>query len=74
MLQKIEQWDDNMFRRQMRVCREDFEDILRLITPLIERDAEMATRSSGSPISARLRLHITLRILAGILKKFVEFV
>jgi hypothetical protein len=58
-------WDDLMWRRQMRISKENFYYILDLITPLIQRNVDMATRSSGSDISPRLRLHVTLRILAG---------
>lgn len=58
-------WDDDMFRRQFRLCREDFGNLLVLISPLITRDSVKATASSGSPICSELRLMITLRILAG---------
>ena len=39
--------------------------MLRLISPLIQRNEKKATASSGSSISPELRLMITLRILAG---------
>lgn len=64
-LQNVRSWDDDMFRRQFRLCREDFGDLLLKIAPLIERNEVMARRSSGSSICPELRLMITLRILAG---------
>ena len=54
-----------MFRRQFRLCREDFGYVLSLITPLIQRNEVQATNSSGSTICPEMRLMITLRILAG---------
>ena len=64
-LQYVRSWDDNMFRRQFRLCREDFGSVLRLISPLIQRNEKKAVASSGSSVSPELRLMITLRILAG---------
>jgi hypothetical protein len=57
--------DDTMFERQFRLCREDFATAVELISGEIEPNYDMARRSSGSPISTRLALMITLRILAG---------
>lgn len=39
--------------------------LLNLISPLIQRNEEMGRRSSAASICPRIRLHITLRILAG---------
>ena len=54
-----------MFQRQMRLERADFYDTLILIAPVIEKDEEMAQRSSGSSIDPELRLAMTLWLLAG---------
>jgi hypothetical protein len=64
-LQYVRSWDDDMFRRQFRLCRLDFGHLLRLIAPLIQRDEAKARNSSGSSIPPEMRLMITLRILAG---------
>lgn len=61
----IQSWDNVMFKRQMRISRLDFDRILQSISQDIYRDDDMATRSSGSPVHAILKLAITLRILAG---------
>ena len=64
-LQYVRSWDDDMFRRQFRICREDFGILLHKIVPLISRNEAKAIASSGSSINPELRLMITLRILAG---------
>ena len=64
-LQYVRSWDDDMFRRQFRLCREDFGNLLHEIAPLIKRNETKAVASSGSTINPELRLMITLRILAG---------
>jgi hypothetical protein len=64
-LQYVRSWDDDMSRRQFRLCREDFGDLLSLIDPLIRRNEVRAIASSGSSICPEMRLMITLRILAG---------
>jgi DDE superfamily endonuclease len=64
-LQYVRSWDDDMFRRQFRICREDFGDLLYKIDPLIRRNEAKARNSSGSSICPEMRLMITLRILAG---------
>jgi hypothetical protein len=64
-LQYVRSWDDDMFKRQFRLCREDFGDVLKLIAPLIRRNEIKAQNSSGSSICPEMRLMITLRILAG---------
>ena len=64
-LQYVRSWDNDMFRRQFRLCREDFGNLLMKISPMIERNARLARNSSGTPICPELRLMITLRILAG---------
>ena len=64
-LQYVRSWDDDMFRRQFRLCRDDFGFVLHKIAPLIVRNEVRAIASSGSSICPELRLMITLRILAG---------
>ena len=64
-IQYVRSWDDDMFHRQFRLCREDFGFLLRLISPLIQRNERKAVASSGSSICPELRLMITLQILAG---------
>ena len=43
-LQYVRSWDDDMFRRQFRLCREDFGNLLMKISPMIERNARLARR------------------------------
>ena len=64
-LQYVRSWDDDMFCRQFRLCTKDFGSVLRLISPLIQRNEKKAIASSGSSISPELRLVITLRILVA---------
>jgi nuclease HARBI1 len=64
-LEFVRSWDDTMFHRQFRLVREDFNYVLQKIYSLIEKDEEMARRSSGSSVSPELKLYICLRILAG---------
>lgn len=54
-----------MFRRQFRLCREDFGNVLTKIDHLIRRNEVKARNSSGYSICPEMRLMITLRILAG---------
>ena len=49
-----------------RMNRRGFENLLRLISPILhDADEAMATLSSGSKISNRTKLYATLRWLAG---------
>ena len=57
--------DDNMFRRQFRLHREDFYYVLLKIQSVLEKSEKQACNSSGSSVSPYLMLMITLRILAG---------
>lgn len=57
--------DDNMFRRQFRLHREDFYYVLLKIEIDLKKNEQQASNSSGSSISPYLMLMITLRILAG---------
>ena len=61
----VHSWSDSIFERMFRLAREDFFDVLAKIAPKIEKNEEMARRSSGSGISPEMRLLITLRMLAG---------
>jgi hypothetical protein len=54
-----------MFQRQFRLDREDFNWLLTLISPSIQKNEEMARRSSGSAVNPELKLLMTLRLLAG---------
>lgn len=57
--------DDEMFRRQFRLCRLDFFYVLIKIEVDLKKNNQQAINSSGSPISPYLMLLITLRVLAG---------
>ena len=62
----MDRLDDTTFKRMFRVDRPTFNEILYLIEPvMVQRDAAKATNSSGSQISAKTRLAVTLRFLAG---------
>lgn len=64
-LTSIQNWDEEMFGRQLRLKREDFNHVLDSIRPILHKDEGMAIRSSGSCVDPALKLAITLRILAG---------
>ena len=64
-LQYVRSWDNDMFRRQFRLCSEDFAFVLHKVSPPIARNVVRAVASSGSSICPEMRLLITLRILAG---------
>jgi DDE superfamily endonuclease len=53
------------FTRCFRMPREVFTKLLRLLRPRLERDADMATQSSGGRIEPEVRLAVLLRILGG---------
>jgi hypothetical protein len=53
------------FRRMFRMDRDSFFEIVARIDGIIQKDAQRATNSSGSPISNVCRLAVTLRWLAG---------
>ena len=64
----IDSWTDEMFRRQFRLKRETFNELLQKIEtqfPISEKSQRMAINSSGSFISNKLRLCVCLRMLAG---------
>jgi hypothetical protein len=47
------------------INRDTFDELESRLDPILKRNEEMGRRSSGSPISTRTRLAITLRWLAG---------
>ena len=65
---QVEEWTDEAFRRQFRMSRDSFKrlrDVIDHEFPTGRESEEMARRSSGSRVSAAIRLYITLRVLAG---------
>jgi hypothetical protein len=72
VIQFIHSWTDDMFKRQFRLTREDFFLLERCIYDNMAKKGydskkhyDLATRSSGSPITLELRLYVTLRICSG---------
>ncbi len=72
VIQFIRGWDDVMFKRQFRLCREDFYQLEQAVLDHklcqgynLERHYKYASWSSRSPITLELRLFITLRLLSG---------
>ncbi len=62
----MDRLDDTTFKRMFRVDRATFDEILYMIEPIMaQQDAAIANNSSGSQISAKTRLAVTLRFLAG---------
>lgn len=57
--------DDNMFRRQFRLHRNDFYYVLLKISDDLKKNEQQAKNSSGSSVPPYLMLLITLRMLAG---------
>jgi len=57
--------DDTIFKRMFRVDRNTFDYILRKIEPLLSRNEVKAINSSGEVVTARTRLAVSLRWLAG---------
>jgi hypothetical protein len=65
-LREVTHLTDGQFKTMFRMSRESFEKLLALIDPFLrEADLVMARNSSGSGISNRTKLYITLRWLAG---------
>ena len=58
-------WSDDMFQRQFRLCRSDFNFVLQKIYVSLHRDEQKVINSSGSVISLELKLSITWRDRAG---------
>jgi hypothetical protein len=58
--------DLSTFKRMFRVDRYTFEEILEKISPFLdEKNDQKAINSSGSPVTNKTRLAVTLRWLAG---------
>jgi len=65
-LREVTYLSDSMFASMFRLSREGFEELLTLLTPFMyESRVLMAKASSGSNISLRTKLYVTLRWLAG---------
>ena len=63
---EVDELSDSNFITMFRMNRENFERLLRLISPILhESDEAMAMLSSGSTITKRTKLYATLRWLAG---------
>ena len=57
----MDRLDDSTFKRMFRVDRPTFDEILEAIPPFLEeKKAEKAINSSGSPISSKTQLAMTL--------------
>jgi hypothetical protein len=59
------QLTDRQFKRRFRMSSMSFEALLATIRHDLERDEDMACRSSGEPVYPYLQLAIALRYLAG---------
>lgn len=65
-LSQMDRLPDSVFKRMFRVDRGTFDEILAAIEPFLEqKKAEKAINSSGSPVSNRTQLAVTLHWLAG---------
>jgi hypothetical protein len=65
-LGQMDRLDDSTFKRMFRVDRSTFDKILVAIEPFLEeKKVEKAINSSGSSISNKTRLAVTLHWLAG---------
>ena len=64
-LDEMNRLSDALFQRMFRLTRAAFDELVTLLDPLIARNIAKAMNSSGSPISTRTRLAVTLRWLAG---------
>lgn len=62
---EVRSWNDEMFKRQFRLSRRAFNNLLSTIAPFMQVNETQAINSSGSAISPELLLLISLRILAG---------
>lgn len=65
-LAKMKDMPDGLFKRMFRLDRVTFEKVLALLeTHMVKRDEQKAINSSGSAISNKTKLAMTLRWLAG---------
>jgi len=65
-LNEVNFLNESEFLKLFRMNRQDFENLLNLISPFMDDSNEgMATRSSGSTVTIQTKLYVTLRWLAG---------
>jgi len=65
-IEQMDRLDLSTFKRMFRVDRCTFEEILEKITPFLdEKNDQKAINSSGSAVTNKTRLAVTLRWLAG---------
>ena len=65
-IEQMDRLDPSTFKRMFRVDRYTFEEILEKISPFLdEKNDQKAINSSGSPVTNKTRLTVTLRWLAG---------
>ena len=65
-IEEMDRLDPSTFKKMFRVSRSTFDELLDIITPhLDQRNEVKAKNSSGSSISPKTRLAVTLRWLAG---------
>ena len=64
-LAEFDNLTNSMFLKMFRIDRLAFDELLDNVDPIIRRNEQQAVNSSGSPISTKTRLAVTLRWLAG---------
>jgi hypothetical protein len=65
-IEQMDRLDPSTFKRMFRVDRYTFDEILEKISPFLdEKNDQKAINSSGSPVTNKTRLAVTLRWLAG---------
>ena len=64
-LTEFDNLDARFFRQMFRMDRATFDYLLSLVSPLIERDIQYSINRSGSPITPKTRLAVSLRWLAS---------
>ncbi len=65
-LNEVEHLSEGDFQKMFRMSRVGFEALLTMVSPHIHHPSEeMSHVSSGSPITHRTKLYVTLRYLAG---------
>ena len=65
VIEKMEQLDNEEFKKQYRYDRPTFNRLLALIEPRIISNALQGRRSSGQPVQPQIKLATVLRILDG---------
>ena len=64
-IDEFEHLSDTIFKNMFRIDKDTFEELLNQLRPYLQKNLRYATNSSGSSISVRTRLAVTLRWLAG---------